>query len=613
MQHRLNIAALSLLLAAVPATAAPPHAAQDLAYGEALYSFYQDDYFTSGVQLLAAMERQRLPHHQHDGELLLGGLQLHYGMHAQARRTLERLLPANIPPSLRDQAWLQLAKLAYRRGDNAGAIAALQQLGGHLPPEFQAEARQLHALALLAQEQPQQALEVLADTTAPAPWDMYLEFDRAVALLRSGDTDAALAGFNRLGERKTQDEEQSAVRDRANLAAGYAALRADRPAAAQPYFRRIHLHGDTAPMALLGAGWAATGVAAHAEALALWGRLGELPPHDAAVLEGLLALPYAYAQLGDAGRAAEYYERAVAAYRAEHGRLAAVRREIEAGALPATLVAQERHVPAGPLRDVEMPLDTPVTGYLPQLLARHDFQNALRDYLDLRRLRDNLERWAGSLNAFDTMLETRQARFAQVLPRIDARLAALDIAALERRRAALDEEVQRLRREQDVWGAAPIHERELLAEVQRLQRRILSLYASPQQQAYRERVQRLYGVLYWQAHAALPQRLWDKTKQVAALSQPLAEAAARRDALQHAHAFADGRIGNLGTRIAAQRTRIERLRPRLDQTIAAQAARLEQLALHALDERAVLLDSYLIQAQFALARVYDSAQLGEQP
>ena len=70
------------LLLAVPFAASPaknvkpdpnglaPHAVQDLAYGDVLFYFYEDDYFDSITRLLAARQLGRVPHTQEEAELL---------------------------------------------------------------------------------------------------------------------------------------------------------------------------------------------------------------------------------------------------------------------------------------------------------------------------------------------------------------------------------------------------------------------------------------------------------------------------------------------------------------------------------------------------------------
>ena len=72
-----------------------PHPVKDLAYGDVLFYFYQDDYFDSTTRLLAARELGRIPNTQEEAELLLGGLYLSLGEHVEAGRIFEALLNKN--------------------------------------------------------------------------------------------------------------------------------------------------------------------------------------------------------------------------------------------------------------------------------------------------------------------------------------------------------------------------------------------------------------------------------------------------------------------------------------------------------------------------------------
>ena len=91
------------LCQAVAAGKQMPSTVQDLQYGEVLYHYYQQDYFTAITHLMAAQQQQRLEHHLDESELLLGGLQLSYGMLDQAERRFERLLDENTDKALRDR------------------------------------------------------------------------------------------------------------------------------------------------------------------------------------------------------------------------------------------------------------------------------------------------------------------------------------------------------------------------------------------------------------------------------------------------------------------------------------------------------------------------------
>ncbi len=73
----------------------------------------------------------------------------------------------------------------------------------------------------------------------------------------------------------------------------------------------------------------------------------------------------------------------------------------------------------------ELP-ETPETFYLLDLMASHDFQESLKNYLDLEQLRKKLEVWSGDLDAFEDIIEQRRAYYQPLLPAIDREFRRLD-------------------------------------------------------------------------------------------------------------------------------------------------------------------------------------------
>ena len=61
-----------------------PKVVRDLAYGEVLFHYFKGDHFSALTRLLAGLERDELPSHAHDADLLLGALYLSYGQHRLA-------------------------------------------------------------------------------------------------------------------------------------------------------------------------------------------------------------------------------------------------------------------------------------------------------------------------------------------------------------------------------------------------------------------------------------------------------------------------------------------------------------------------------------------------
>src|SRR5262249_57114770 len=68
----------------------------------------------------------------------------------------------------------------------------------------------------------------------------------------------------------------------------------------------------------------------------------------------------------------------------------------------------------------------PETYYLMELMASHDFQTALQNYLDLEDLRSKLMGFQTSLEAFDDIIRLRRHNYEPLLPEIDAQFRALD-------------------------------------------------------------------------------------------------------------------------------------------------------------------------------------------
>ena len=99
------------------------------------------------------------------------------------------------------------------------------------------------------------------------------------------------------------DEEQRALRDRANVALGFAALGNQLGADARRYFERVRLHGADSGKALLGYGWAMLELGEPKHALVPFGDLRERPVSDPASVEAHIAVPYALAEAGAGGAA----------------------------------------------------------------------------------------------------------------------------------------------------------------------------------------------------------------------------------------------------------------------------------------------------------------------
>src|SRR3989440_489673 len=287
---------LALLLAAVlalPAGAAsarqhdaeklPITHIRDLHYGDALFYFYQDDDFAALTRLLAYEHWGRVPHHAEEAQLLEGGLYLTLGMHNEAGERFERLLTNDVPTGVRNRAWFYVAQVWYARGYLERADAALRKVNGRMSPELESQKELLFGNVLMHEGRYDEAIRLLSSWRGAQIWSAYARFNLGVALVRNGRLDDADPFLSAVGTMLAATAELAALRDRANLALGFAYLQANQPARARAPLARVRLNGPYSNKALLGIGWADAGLGDYQAALTPWMELRSRDVLDAAV------------------------------------------------------------------------------------------------------------------------------------------------------------------------------------------------------------------------------------------------------------------------------------------------------------------------------------------
>ena len=584
-----------------------PAQVQDLQYGEVLYHYYQQDYFDSIIRLLTARAQARLPHHAGEAELLLGGLDLSYGLRDEAGRIFERLLGGdNTREEVRNRAWFYLARISWQRGEPEHALRALERIDGKVPDSIAAEAVNLRSLLLLSLGRTNEAITVLQEARAGKDWSPYLRYNLGVALVRAARGNEGEAQLNLVGELKAGDEETRLLRDKANLALGYNYLQTGAAEKSRQVLERVRLEGPLSDKALLGTGWADAGAGDYARALVPWTELGKRDATDPAVQESLLAIPYAMTRMNLHGRAVQHYEAAITLFQREGERLDESIRSIKGGELLASL-RQMGNGGGGWLQSLKGVEESPALRYQLELLATHEFQEAIKNYRDLLALESNLDSWARSIDAYDEMLAARKARYAAHEPEAAKALRNRALESLVQRQSGLAGTVRRIEASGDPIGLATSDETRQWNRLASIAARIDRLPPDEDTRTLREKQQRLQGILYWQMNADFKPRLWQTKRQVAELDELLSKAQQSRNALQQTGISTPAGFERLDARIHEQKTAIGQLQARASRTRLAQGTQIERLAVSELERQKKRLDAYLVQARFALAQTYDSA------
>jgi predicted negative regulator of RcsB-dependent stress response len=600
------------LLAASRAYGVP---SKDLYFGEALYYAYQERWFE-------ALERLDGEIAQHEGvdepgldtlfpyidhaEFSVGDFELNYRMHHRAGRAIKAVLEGDIAEPVRNEAAFRLARIQFQKAQPQDALRALERIRGDVPEEIRDDVELLRANVYLALRQPSSAIEVLRQLHAGEDLRAFSAYNLGIALLQEGQQRAALQQLDRAGQVKDSDSATLAIRDKANFVLGMLLFEDSEFAAAQRSLDRVGLEGPFSNQALLRAGWADASVENFDRALVPWSILAQRAPTDAAVQEAMLALAYAYSKVDVHGRAALLYGRAVETFGEELEKVDASIRSIREGEFLKALVREEiRQDKDWVIRLRSLP-ETPETFYLMALMASHDFQTALQNYLDLEDLRKRLVSWQGSLDAFEDVIRLRRQYYEPLLPGIDQRFRKLD----SRMRLRLEQREHVARRLEQLLTAprpsqlATADEQELAARISSLEERLGEASGPPEEEP---RLRRLAGVLRWRLETRYHQRLTDAHAHLRELDRDVKALQGRYESFVRTRQAATHSYEGYQVPIQTLRMRVAEAHERVEVLMARQGHTLETVAIQELEVRRSRLTNYLHQARFAFADSYDRA------
>ncbi|HEV2272193.1 MAG TPA: tetratricopeptide repeat protein [Steroidobacteraceae bacterium] len=629
------LAAVTLLAAAAPAAARlhdpealPEVRIQDLPYGDVLFYYYQGKDFEAATRLLAYEHWQGLPHHEPDAHLLLGGLYLSLGMYDRADESFEELLTSDVPTGVRDRAWLYLGQALYSRGQYAAAERDLTRISERMSPELESQKELLLANVWMHEGRFDQAAQLLGGWRGLQQGSTaYARLNLGIALVRERRVAEAAPVLTSVGTMYALAPEMLALKDRANLALGLAYLQAGQPAQAREVLDRVRLDGPFSGEALLAAGWADAADGNYRAALTPWLALQARSASDPSVQEANLTVPYAFFELKAPGQAAQYYRTALHSYDQESARIDSAIARIRGGSLLAQLLARESDsatsgdVGNDPLDDDALPdrlsygwfwqlgsvPDDPESHYLYAVFAGSDFQEGLRNYRDLKLMGRMLGEWSTSMDAFQEMIVARRRAYAERLPKVDALLTSGKLGSLKQQRAALADRLTQVARTRDVAALATPEQAAQWARIQRDQAKLARDPDTPTYAKLRERVTLVRGVLLYRMEQQFAARSWSEGKQLRKLDLALAQAQQRWTQLQTGQQALPVETGDFAGRVSSLQQRIGALQVRLAAAQMAQGRALAQLAVHDLELQKRRLQGYRVQAQFALATIYDQA------
>lgn len=379
---------------------------------------------------------------------LLARSYLNFGMHDEARRAYRRLGQRTADRERLNAALLDLAEFEYERGYVFEAVERLRDLRNQIAPDQMTRWQDITSRVLLAQGRYGEAADVLRERADRSDHSVFMRYNLGVALLNDGQLNEGRSTLDAISRTRINDDAERALRDRANTVLGYHFLRAEQGGTARPLFSRVRTEGPFSNRALLGMGWAELAPRGNRQdrqtlvededsegfrdvaslgvlirpgffeadiyerlanrpfrrdnlgeseeesllrALVVWNELVKRDPMDAAVQEGMLAIPYALDRLGDYEQAMQRYQKAIDVFEEARERIDQGIRSVEGALMLNTIVRRDASAQSGyNWRLLDLP-DLPETYWLNRLLAEHRFQEQLKNFRDARLLAQRVE------------------------------------------------------------------------------------------------------------------------------------------------------------------------------------------------------------------------------
>jgi tetratricopeptide (TPR) repeat protein len=605
---------LALGLAALPAAASD---LKDLYFGEALYHALQGQYFDALQRLdtelamyrgLDQPELDTLHYHIGNAEFSVGDFELDYRMHQRAGRAIKAVLEGAVEEPVRNEAAFRLARIHFQKGQFDDAQLALARIQGVVPDSIKDDIEYLRANIDMATGRPAEAVTVLQQIRNNPGLAGFVAYNLGIALLQSGHQQDAIDQLDKAGRLVPTDPAGLAIRDKTNLVLGTMLFETANFEKARQALDRVRLDGPFSNQALLRAGFSEAQSKHYDNALVPWSILVNREPTDSAVQEAMLAVPHAYASLNLHGRAAITYGHALDLYSGQIEKVDASIDSIRKGVFLKALIREEsREDETWVIRLRSLP-ESPETYYLMELMASHDFQTGLQNYLDLEDLRARLVEWQTSLDAFDDIIRLRAENYDPLLPGVDAHFKDLDA----RMRLRLEQRKQLARRLQAMLTAprpeflATGDERLALDRIAVIEKQ-LGGSSSPESLALRQRAAHLRGAITWRLETEYNDRLTAAHAHLKELNTQVDELTKQYDEFVRSRQAATLSYVGYNKQIEQLRKRVGDALANVDSLMERQGQMIENVAISRLDARKERLVAQQTEARFGVADSYDRA------
>ncbi|WMS87425.1 tetratricopeptide repeat protein [Pleionea litopenaei] len=584
---------------------------QELAFGEVLYDYYQQNYFAALTRLDVAETRQEVGHHRVHLQLMRGVMYLSYGMLNSAEQIFEQILTDESRSDIINQVRFYLGKTQYMHGNLEQSLNYFSMVNIELPTNLEQEKRLIMAQIAFEMGQIEKAVELLKTVDPETQAGQYATFNLAVFLLRQDQVDGAIELFDRLYPNRQSSDVERSLYDRANLALGYYFLEKKQIEPAQQHLLNVRLDSLYSHRALLALGWTYYESGQEDKAVAHWLELDRRDPREPAVQEAKMALAFAYYRNGAKKEALEAFVNAAASFGEQLNLIAQAKVEMDQEIFQKWL--DERGIFGDKVFAKWASGDVPVAGkaieyYFQEVVASNEFNQFFQRFQETSHLMSVLQRWQRQLPVYQQMLSNHELRYQTLKPKVAERQQQLIQGEHLEQFQALKRQAEQRLQSDDLWVLADEEELELRADLQRVKNSLEKLkQAGFDMEDQEEQWRRIYGALLWKLGVDYGPRRYQLEKGVADAGAAIDELTTRNISLSEAEQKAASRFANYDQRIIGLQQRIEQMLQQIELQKLRSQEQMRQVLEKKLKKREQELDFLLAQTELSIAKIQDEA------
>lgn len=574
-------------------------------YGNSLFYLYQQKYFSALTQLKIAKTVSPIESQGFSPDIIYSGIALQYGINSLASKQLLFLAQSDLNKVEHDQIWFYQAKLNLVNGQDSLAEIALSQIGENLPKSFIQEKNNLLIETYIRLNRLTEAQQQIDKIDDDNEFYFYSKYNLGVAYIRNGNIKSGNKILSELGKLKSKQNDLLALKDKANIALGFSYLRENEPKLATKYFTKIRLKGPFSNKGLLGLGWSYVLADKHKKALTPWVELKSRHTIEPAVQEVLLAIPHSLEKLDQPKAAAGQYEEAIRLYKKEVNKLNATLRLIKSGEFIKSLKPSNINDDSDfPWHLTSVP-DTGTAAYLGQLFGSHAFQAGFENYRILLYLNFVVEGWKNSLPTYKKILKIRQSVYNSRLTEIDLQTRISKFKELDNKYNKLVNKLESIEKSGNDMELAGSFENQLFNRLTKIENSLSKNTPSDESTLLLERTKRLRGFLAWDIKRDYIPRLWSSKQSLIKVKESLQYTTEKKNSVKNSMSNATVNFTEYNSRFSQAEKRLIAINIKVQNLLNIQKQQLSSFAAKELYRRQILLQGYIDQAQYSLARLFD--------